>query len=174
MPVTAPNIVPGAFVVLAMPLKPDCGPGTTTPANAVLSKQVPTFVARCWKRHASFASKSSPGWILVGVNRVFPKTTGAVKNRLRWGVKPYPNCSRNAACESELLERPKTPLSKLHSPLEFVGVANPNTGPCPSANADQGKANTTTANSAVRFMIPPVLRHTTAYLRECNNRKLRF
>jgi hypothetical protein len=27
--VTAPNIVPGAFVVCAIPLKPDCGPGTT-------------------------------------------------------------------------------------------------------------------------------------------------
>src|SRR6202023_4263709 len=90
MPVTAPNIVPGAFVVCAIPLKPDCGPGITTPAKAVLSKRVPTFVALCWKRHASFASKSSPGWILVGVSEAPPMTAGAVRGCDRCGGEREP------------------------------------------------------------------------------------
>src|SRR5215475_9051280 len=42
---------------------------------------------------------------------------------------------RSEACWPKSLARPKTPVSKLHSPAEFVGVARPKTGPWPSAKA---------------------------------------
>src|SRR5215475_8476659 len=42
---------------------------------------------------------------------------------------------RSEACWPKSLARPKIPVSKLHSPVEFVGVARPKTGPWPSARA---------------------------------------
>src|SRR5215471_13587054 len=62
-------------------------------------------------------------------------TTGADTKAVKCGVKPYPTSSLNEASVPKSFARPKNPLSKLHSPVELVGVASPNTGPWPSASA---------------------------------------
>src|SRR5690349_9176213 len=89
----------------------------------------------------------------VGVSFKYPATAGAVAKSVTCGVRPYPINSRNEASEPKSFALPKTPVSKLHSPWEFVGVASPNTGPWPSAQAldDTHKQNTSESSG---FMIP--------------------
>src|SRR5580704_1699173 len=90
----------------------------------------------------------------VGVRCKLPETAGALTKSVTCGVKPYPINSRNEASEPKSFARPNTPVSKLHSPCELVGVARPKTGPCPSAIAlgTKHKQHSSVNNS---FMIPP-------------------
>src|SRR5579859_3091129 len=93
----------------------------------------------------------------VGVSCKLPETAGALTNRVTCGVKPYPINSRKEASEPKSFARPNTPVSKLHSPCELVGVARPKTGPCPSAIAfgTRHRQHSSVSNS---FIIPPNLR----------------
>jgi len=89
----------------------------------------------------------------VGVSCKLPETAGALTKSIACGVKPYPINSRKEASEPKSFARPNTPVSKLHSPCELVGVARPKTGPCPSAIV-LGTRHRQDSSVNISFMIP--------------------